>query len=140
MSPASGSPKNEAQKTPTRLWLPVFALFTLHNLEEVGLDLPAWGRAHDVVIPTTQIGQSGFTLVIAGLSAALVLLAYALRRNPSRTRMLLLAFVAVMVANFVWHIGASLVIWSVQPEQSALSSCCPSSWRCFFGCGDPTRQ
>ena len=29
--------------------------------------------------------------------------------------MLLLAFVAVMVANFVWHIGASLVTWSVQP-------------------------
>ncbi len=99
----------------TWLWLPIFVLFTLHNLEEIAFDLPAWGRAHGFDLPTTALDQSGFALVVAALSAALFTLAFALRLRPRATRATLLAFLGVMVLNFLMHIAASIRTLSVQP-------------------------
>ena len=100
---------------PARLWLPVLALFSLHNIEEIGLDLPAWGRAHGFVLPTTALDRTGFALLIAGLTLAVIALAYALRASARFTRLALLGFLGAMALNFVQHIALSLVTTSVQP-------------------------
>ncbi|MBU1175800.1 MAG: HXXEE domain-containing protein [Alphaproteobacteria bacterium] len=98
-----------------RWWLPVFALFTLHNLEEIVFDLPRWGRDHGFDIATTRLDQAGFAVLITVLSAMLFALAFILRCNDKLTRLYLAGFLALMALNFVWHMAGSFVTGSVQP-------------------------
>lgn len=120
MTALGGDARTRGPARLARLWLPILALFTIYNLEEIILDLPAWGRAQGVVIPTTQTDQFGFALVVAGLSVFVFALAYFLRRNAGQTSRLLTVFLGFMLANFVWHVGASAVTTSLQP--GAISS------------------
>ena len=50
---------------PARLWIAIFALFELHNAEEIVRDLPAWGRAHMPGLTGLTLGRPGFAAVIA---------------------------------------------------------------------------
>ena len=98
-----------------RLWLPVFALFTLHNLEEILLDLPHWGRSFGMPVATTALDMWGYAGLIAVMSLVLFGAAFAVRRNERLTRLGLRAFLGVMMANFVMHAALSVITQSLQP-------------------------
>lgn len=98
-----------------RWWVPVFVLFTIHNLEEIFSDLPAWGRAHAMSIPTTELDISGYAGLIVVMSMVFFVAAYVIRRNARLTRLGLLAFTGIMCGNFIMHFGVSLITSSLQP-------------------------
>ena len=100
---------------PARLWIAIFALFELHNAEEIVRDLPAWGRAHMPGLTGLTLGRSGFAAVFAVLSAVLFTIAWAFRNKAGATRRLQMLFLAVMLAVFVWHIAISIHTRSLQP-------------------------
>ena len=102
-------------QNPARRWIPVFALFELHNAEEIVRDLPAWGRAHMPGLTGLTLGRPGFAAVIAVLSAVLFAIAWAFRDRARATRRLQMLFLAVMMAVFVWHIAISIHTRSLQP-------------------------
>lgn len=100
---------------PARLWVPVFILFTLHNLEEIIFDMPAWGCAHIAMMSALDAGRGSFTLLVLALTAGLVAIAWRFRHGAAATRWLQTAFLAVMLAVFAWHMGISLATRSLQP-------------------------
>ena len=103
-------------QNPARRWIPVFALFELHNLEEILRDMPAWGRAHMPVLKGMSLGLPGFTALVVVLSVVLFAIAWAFRNNARATRRLQMLFLAFMIAVFVWHIAISLHTRSLQPD------------------------
>jgi hypothetical protein len=98
-----------------RRWFPLFALFVVHNLEEIVLDLPAWGRVHIAFFNGLDMSRSVFGGVVVALCAVLFGLAYVYRRNLLTTVKLMATFLAVMLCVFLWHLGISLYTHSVQP-------------------------
>ncbi|MCC7055626.1 MAG: HXXEE domain-containing protein [Gemmatimonadaceae bacterium] len=96
-------------------WVPIFTLFELHNLEELLLDMPAWGRQHLPWLRDSRLGVGTMVIAIALLSAVLFLVAWRIRQDDSRTRWLQRLFLGVMLAVFGWHIAISLWAGSLQP-------------------------
>ena len=98
-----------------RRWTLIFALFVVHNLEELVLDLPAWGRTHLAFLNNMYVSLGLFGGFVAFLCIVLFALAYGFRKSSATTRKLMVLFLAVMLGVFGWHVGISLHTGSLQP-------------------------
>lgn len=97
------------------VWLSV-AVFTVHNLEEVIGDFSGWGQAHFAVLQhQPEALASNYDLIIIGLTLAVLLYAWVLRKNTSHLRRVLPWFASIMIVVSLWHIGVSLWAGSAQP-------------------------
>jgi uncharacterized membrane protein len=98
-----------------RRWIPMFTLFVLHNLEEIILDLPEWGRRHFAFLNSFDMSRSVFGAAVVVLCGVLFALAYRYRKDSKTTLRLMVTFLGVMLAVFSWHFIISLYTRSVQP-------------------------
>ncbi len=105
---------------PASGWIVPLILFTVHNLEEVLFDLPAWGREHFEVFRGIDISVMDFAVAVMALTLALLVAAFAMRHRRETTLRMQRLFLIAISLVFCWHIGVSL--WSVSLQPGVVTS------------------
>jgi len=99
----------------SKFWVPVIAVFIVHNTGEVAGNMPQWGREHFAILSWTGNYQLEFGIGVAILVSAIIIVAVSFRNNHKITRRLLEIFTIVMIINCIWHTCTSIYAGAVSP-------------------------
>jgi hypothetical protein len=100
------------------------AVFVVHNVEEIALDMYGWELAHDLpgwmnagraFHTAIQLTTPKFIVIVAGLCFAIGGLAYLFRDSPKAARRWMTTYTVVMLAIFLGHLVTSIVARSPMP-------------------------
>jgi len=99
----------------SRYWVPVIAVFIVHNIGEVAGNMPEWGREHFPILSWAGSYQLEFGILVAILITAIIIVAVSFRNNHKITRRLLEIFTIVMIVNCIWHTWTSIYAGAISP-------------------------
>jgi cytochrome c biogenesis protein CcdA len=99
----------------SKYWIPVMAVFIVHNIGEVAGNMPKWGQEHFAFLQRVGNLQFEFSIAVTILILVLIAIAFAFRNNHKTTRLLMIIFTVFMIGNCIWHTCTSLVAWSPSP-------------------------
>jgi Ca2+/Na+ antiporter len=98
-----------------RAWAVAIAIFAMHNLEEAIAIKRGWTAQHFPSLSWAVDKWSLFAGAAALLTMVVISVAYLLRKHPQRSRAFLRAFLVIMLANAVWHVGVSVYVGTPAP-------------------------
>ena len=99
----------------SKFWVPVMAVFIVHNIGEAAGNMPKWGQEHFAFLHGIGNLQLEFAIMVTILILVLIAIAFACRKNYRLTRLLMLIFTIFMTGNCIWHTCTSLVARSPSP-------------------------
>ena len=105
--------KNGAKKAPVFLLLVV--CFTVHNIEELALDLPAWMAA--TYETSTPISSNAFLGAVVVVTVLAWIVYFGLKLRPLNHAFIWIAALvsAALAANSLGHVILSVFYWSLMP-------------------------
>lgn len=109
--------KNNAAVTGdfSKYWVPVFAVFIVHNIGEVAGNMPKWGQEHFSFLRGVGNYQLEFGILVTVLILVLIVIAFCFRNNYRLTRILLIVFTIFMISNCIWHTFTSVYAGAPSP-------------------------
>jgi hypothetical protein len=99
----------------SKFWVPVIAVFIVHNIGEVAGNMPEWGREHFALLNWAGNYQLEYGILVAILISVIIIIALSFRNNHKITRRLLEIFTIVMIVNCIWHTCTSIYAGAISP-------------------------
>jgi hypothetical protein len=111
----------------TQLWMAVFFLFLTHQTEEVFYSIGKWHAAHEKPAWTKFVSHSLMVtmdtwakraMLVAAQCTGLLVVAFLASGSLLATRIIITAFLSIMMAAFTMHITLSIATRSAMPGLS----------------------